>query len=52
MPAPDEVAPGDLQHALDDVAATVAADPELAATLRGVLRHLGSQPFDVACYPE
>ncbi|GAA4126677.1 hypothetical protein GCM10022215_36550 [Nocardioides fonticola] len=52
MTRPDDLAPGDLQHALDEIAATVAADPELAASLRGVLRHLGSQPFDVACYPE
>lgn len=52
MTRPDELAPGDLQHALDDVAAAVRADPEIAETLRGVLRHLGSQPFDVACCPE
>ena len=48
----DDTAPGDLQRALDDAARAVEADPALAEDLRMVLRHLGSQPFDVACYPE
>lgn len=42
-----EDAPGDLQRFVEQAEATVAADPELAASLRDVLHHLRSAPLDL-----
>lgn len=42
-----EDAPGDLQRFVEQAEATVAADPELAASLREVLHHLRSAPLDL-----
>ncbi|MBZ5734049.1 hypothetical protein K8Z61_06025 [Nocardioides sp. TRM66260-LWL] len=42
-----EDAPGDLERFVEQAEATLAADPELAESLRSVMRHLNSAPFDL-----
>ncbi|MCX6395023.1 MAG: hypothetical protein NTV23_00880 [Propionibacteriales bacterium] len=43
---PDDPAPGDLQRVVDDLEATLLADPESLAAWRSVFAQLASEPFD------